>query len=366
MTRKRLIEIFNYLLSPILAVVLGFLMGSAIILATGDSPLMVYREMMNAAFGSQLAIANTLQWATPILLTGLSAVMAFRSGAFSIGMQGQFLFGGLVAGWLGAWITLPDLLHQIVICVLAMIAGALWALLPGVLKVKWEINEIITTIVMNFIAVLIFGYLIGGPLRDTTEIRTTFTPVINEGVKLPPIVAGSRLSIGFIIAFGMIFLVQIYMWRTTLGYEQRMTQSGFQFARAIGINVSSAMMRGFLLSGAISGLAGAIEVLGVNYRLMAGFGSTLAFDGVMVAILGQAMPLGVFITSILFAGLRQGALALAWTTNTPRQLGGSIIAMIVLFMAIRGVILHAVDRYQARRKDLSAASLDKALEGEHA
>lgn len=365
MKRERWQSFFNYVLSPLLAVVLGLLVGAVIICMIGDNPLAVYRAMLQAVFGSVVGFANTLQWATPILLTGLSAVMAFRSGVFSIGMQGQYLFGALAAGTLGAYLSLPAVVHPAVILVAGALAGSAWSALPGWLKVKWQVNEIITTIVTNFIAVLIFGYLISGPLRDPAEIRTTFTPVIADTAKLTPLIPGSRLGAGFLMALIVAVLVQLYLWRTTWGYEQRMAMSGPNFARAIGINVSRAQLRGMLLSGAISGFAGAIEVLGVHYRLMGGFGASLAFDGVMVAILGLAMPVGVTFNSILFAGLRQGALALAWTTETPRQLGGTIIALIVLFMAIRTVILKAVERLQARRKTTVLDAGEQPLEHQH-
>ena len=359
-------ELRNSLLVPVLAIISGLLVASLLILFTGVPPLTAYATMFRAGFGceelSRCALLTTLERSTPLILTGLSAVIAFRSGMFSIGQEGQMMIGALVAAWLGYAITLPSILHQIVIIIMGMIAAGIYGWIPGMLKVKLHVNEIISTIVLNDIAILFLVYMVNFPLRADRG-TTAYSPPILESAKLLTFFRGSKFGIAFIIAIMTALVIYLYLWRSIPGYEQRMAGQSRLFAIFGGVRSDRAAMRAMFLSGAVAGMAGVIEVLGIHFRINQDFAVGLGFDGLAVAILGLVHPLGVVIVSVLFAGIRIGAqLGLQFSYGIPRELGGSIIALIFLFVAagkfyrdnIEAVSAY-VDRLRGRKTAVEAA-----------
>ncbi len=347
-TRKKL---FDNLLTPVLAVISGLLVASIPIVLTGKNPLAAYEVMFRSAFSvASLKNANlfvTFQLATPIILTGLSAVVAFRSGLFSLGQEGQLLLGGMMAAWLGNVTRLPPFIHPAFVILAAMATGGLYAWLPGALKVKLGVNEIICTIVLNNIARLLVLYLINFPLRADPS-TTAYSRPIQATARLAAFVPGSKWGMGFILAILAALFVYFYLWRSAPGYEQRMAGQAPSFARFGGIPSERAAIRGMLLSGALAGLGGAVQALGVHYRMLDGFSSGLGWDGITAAILGQVHPLGVFIVSIFFAGVRQGAqVGLQFALKIPRELGGTIIALMILFVAAPKLYRNGIGRLGA-------------------
>ncbi len=360
----------NTILVPILAILSGLFVAAILLIFTGDSPLQAFAELFKAGFGcraiNRCALFTTFERATPLILTGLSALVAFRTGMFSIGQEGQFALGALIAAWLGYAISLPPIIHPIFIMLAAMIVGGIYGYIPGWLKVKLEINEVITTIVMNEIAILFSVYMVNFPLRADRG-STAFSPVIDESAKLMTFLPGSKWGIGFIIALATAALVYLYLWRSSPGYEQRMAGQSSLFALFGGIRNDRAALRGMLISGAIAGLAGAIEVLGVHYRINQEFSVGLGFDGLSVAILGQIHPLGVTLVAILFAGIRLGAqLGLQINLGIPRELGGAVLAFMILFVAAEqfyqgGIagMLERWDKYRGRKSMVEMAVEEK-------
>jgi simple sugar transport system permease protein len=359
-------QLFSSVLVPILAILSGLLVAAVLILFTGESPLAAFGELFRAGFGcralDRCALFTTLERSTPLILTGLSAVIAFRSGMFSIGQEGQFALGALVAAWLGFAIHLPTVIHPIAIMLVAMLVGGIYGYIPGVLKVKLKINEVITTIVMNQIALLFSVYMVNFPLRADRG-TTAYSPVIDETAKLATFLPGSKWGIGFVIAIVAAVAIYFYLWRSTPGYEQRMAGQSSLFALFGGIRNDRAALRGMFISGAVAGLAGAIEVLGVHFRINQDFSVGLGFDGLSVAILGQVHPLGAVLVAILFAGMRLGAqLGLQINMGIPRELGGAVIAFMILFVAAeqfyRGNIANIrerIDRYRGRKTAVELA-----------
>jgi simple sugar transport system permease protein len=359
-------QLFSSVMVPILAILSGLLVAAILILFTGESPLAAFGELFRAGFGcraiDRCALFTTFERATPLILTGLSAVVAFRSGMFSIGQEGQLALGALVAAWLGFALDLPAVIHPIVIMLAAMLVGGIYGYIPGVLKVKLRINEVITTIVMNQIALLFSIYMVNFPLRADRG-TTAYSPVIDETAKLATFLPGSKWGMGFIIALVAAAAVYFYLWRSTPGYEQRMAGQSSLFALFGGIRNDRAALRGMFISGAVAGLAGAIEVLGVHYRINQEFSVGLGFDGLSVAILGQVHPAGAVLVAILFAGVRLGAqLGLQINMGIPRELGGAVIAFMILFVAAeqfyRGNIANIrgrIDRYRGRKTAVELA-----------
>jgi ABC-type uncharacterized transport system permease subunit len=337
MNNPRFRKLLDAILVPLLAIVSGLVvMGILIVIL--DKPLFQsYAILFSRGFGCEqygnCIFITTLERATPIILTGLSAVVAFRSGMFSIGQEGQYLLGAAAAAWLGYAIHLPPVLHALVLISAGMLVGAAYGWIPGILRVKLGVNELLATIMLNSIAALIVEYLVQFPMRADTS-AVAHSPVIDESAQLMAFLPGSKWGMGFVIAVIAVIVVFIYLWRTKSGYEQRMAGQSKRFALFGGIRSDRAAIRAMLISGALAGLAGAIEVMGVHRRIMTGFSVGLGWDGLTSAILGQTHPIGVFIVAILFSGLKLGAqLGLQLSLAIPRELGGTIIGFIILFVA---------------------------------
>lgn len=337
MDKERRQKLFNTFLIPVLAIISGLAVASVLIAVTGTSPLEAYATLFKSGFScselSRCALFTTLERATPLILTGLSAVIAFRSGMFSIGQEGQFLMGSVVAAYLGYAILLPAGVHQIVIILASMVAGGLYGFIPGWLKVKLGVNELLATIVLNTIAALVTEWAVQFPMRADFQVAA-HSPVISKTAYLPSFLPGSNWGVGFIIAIVTAIIVFIYLWKSNPGFEMRMAGQSKRFALFGGVPSDKAAIRAMIISGAIAGLAGGVEVMGVHHRIMTGFSVGLGFDGLSVAILGLTHPLGVVIVAILFAGMRLGAqLGLQFQYQIPRELGGTIIGLIILFVA---------------------------------
>ena len=337
MNNQRWKKLLDAILVPVLAVLSGLVVMGILILTLNKPVLESYAILFSNGFGCKeygnCIFLTTLERATPLILTGLSAVVAFRSGMFSIGQEGQYLLGAAAAAWLGYAIHLPPILHAPVLLIAGMLVGAAYGWFPGVLRVKLGVNELLSTIMLNSIAALIVEYLVQFPMRADTS-AVAHSPVIDETAQLMSFFPGSKWGVGFVLAVIAVIVVYLYLWRTKSGYEQRMAGQSRRFALFGGILSDRAAIRAMLISGALAGLAGAIEVMGVHRRIMTGFSVGLGFDGLTTAILGQVHPFGVFIVAILFSGLKLGAqIGLQLNLNIPRELGGTIIGFIILFVA---------------------------------
>lgn len=337
MKKERQRKIIDAFLVPVLAILSGLVVATILVMLAGKPPFealgILFRSSLGCKELTNCALFSTLERATPLILTGLSAVVAFRSGIFSLGQEGQMMLGSVMAAWLGWALVLPGGVHPLVIMLASMAVGAFYGWIPGVLKVKLGVNEIISTIVMNEIAVLFLEYVVNFPLRaDAGAAAHSF--LIHETAWLPIFFTGSKWGVGFVIAVLAVVVVFIYLWSTSAGYQQRMAGRAPLFARFGGIRNDRIAIRSMIISGALAGLAGSIEVLGVHHRIITGFSVGLGFDGLSVAILGQTHPLGVLIVAILIAGIRLGAqLGLQIQLGIPRELGGTIIALVILFVA---------------------------------
>jgi len=301
------------------------LFGGVFTLMAGHSPLTTYKLLLSAGFSCQAwdrcAILTTFQFATPLILAGLSAAVAFRAGFFNIGQAGQMVLGAGTAAWVG-YQVLPTGIHPFLALLGAALVGAIWAIIPGILKLTTGVHEIIVTIVMNSIA----GYMVSFiPLRYGR---------IAESARLDALAPGTKLNSGFFWAIIAAVLVYYFLWGTAAGYEQRMMGQAPAFAGYGGQNKWRSVIGAMCLSGSLAGLAGAVEVLGVHYQFITNFSADANFDGVMVALLGQCHPLGVLISGIFVGGIRLGSLnGLLIQAGIPRELGNAILAVMMMFMA---------------------------------
>lgn len=346
------------LVMPAVALLLGIVVAVLLIAITGVSPLRSLGVLISGGFGFSgkvWPIFMTLGSSTPLILTGLAAMLCFKVGVFCIAQEGQYVFGAIVAAWLGASLKLPPVIAVPFIMLASMAAGGLYGVIPAVLKVKLGVNEIISSIMLNNISTLVLEYMVAFPLRADAGQKAQ-SEVISKGYWLPQFIYGSRWGVSFLIAIALIVFFYFYIYKTRWGYEMRMVGENRRFADYGGIKSGNVIIRSLVISGAIAGLAGCMEVLGNYHRIMTGFSSGLGFDGLSVAMLGMSNPIGVVIVSFLLAGIRQGAqLGLQLSLQIPRELGGVLIAMVIFFVAIgnvyRPVVEKAVRSISRGRKD---------------
>jgi len=269
------------------------------------------------------SLLTSLQFATPLIILGLSFIVAYKSKLFNLGQEGQMYLGILFSGYLGYGFDLPDNIHSIVISIGAIIVGGLYGWFAGWLKIRLGINEIISTIILSEI-------IINAPISN--NIRIPYYGRIDETAMLKVFAPGSKFGTGFVIAVFAVILVYFYLWKSGKGYEQRMSGEAPRFAFFGGIKSEKAALRGMFISGGLAGLAGAIEVMGVHYRIV---NLPINFDGMLVGFISFLNPILVFFVSIIVGGLRNGfQLGLQYTLGLPREVGSIILIsfLILLFL----------------------------------
>jgi simple sugar transport system permease protein len=279
--------------------------------------------------------------ATPLLLVGLGICIAFRANVINIGGEGQMIIGGILATQIGLTFTdLPGWLVIIIALLVGFIGGAIWGGIPGFLKAYFNVNEILSTVMLNAIAVQIMNFLLRGPMIDPTQLEKASkipqTARLIDSFRLPRLVP-TRLHLGFLIAVILAILVYILLWRTTLGYRIRAVGQNPDASRYGGIRVRRRIVTALLLSGAFAGLAGAIQVFGVNYRMItdgsaSGFTGAAGFNGIVAALFGQLHPIGTIPASIFFGALLVGANKMQRVVQIPSALITAMNGLVVIFV----------------------------------
>lgn len=330
--KDRLLSIGRELSIPLGAVLLAALVGAVILLISGTNPLRAYGALLDGAFGSADTINRTLEKATPLLFAGLAVAFAFKAGLFNIGAQGQLLFGALVSAWLGFSIKgLPPLVHAPLALLGGALAGGIFGAIPGALKTYTGAHEVITTIMLNYIAINITDYLASGPLKDTAGGNVLArTPLILDSARLGTI---GVLPIGFLIALVCVGLVWWLLWKTTLGYEIRTVGLNQFAARYGGIRVARTLILTMILSGFLAGLGGAVETQGIIGRYQPGFNIGLGFEGITIALLGKTHPFGVVPAALLIGAMQAGANQMQFLADVPAEIIDVVQALILFFVA---------------------------------
>lgn len=319
-------------LTPLWAVVLSLVAGAGFILAIGLDPLHAYAGLWDGAFGTVNSIGVTVNQATPLILTGLGVLFAFRCGVWNIGAEGQLYMGAAAATATALHLKgLPAALHVPVTLLAGFVAGAIWGAIPGWLRGVRGVNEVISTLMMNYIAINFVSWLVRGPLQETTRYYPQ-SDLLPDSAILPVILPGSPLHAGVIVALAAAAVSHFILWNTTLGFRLRAVGANPFAARHAGLDVAKNVMLAMVISGGLAGLAGAGEILGVQGRLRDTFSPGFGYDGIVVALLGQLQPVGVLLASVFFGSLRSGASMMQRTAQVPVTLVYVIQGLTVLLV----------------------------------
>jgi general nucleoside transport system permease protein len=323
-------QLFELLL-PLAAVAAALLVGAFVIGLSGLDPARAYVALGRGSLGSVRSFSETLVRFCPLALCALAVLVAFRSGFFTVGIEGQFYMGALATTVVALKLHAPSVVLALVSMFAGILAGALWALVAGVLKVKLGVNEVISTIMLNAIATLFLDYLVRGPLRaPNTELQ--YTAMIPRAAWIPHILAGTRLHLGVLIPILAAVLIHLFFWRTSAGYDVRVSGSNPVAARHAGINVGRSIMLAVAISGGLAGLAGAIEVQAVFHRLQAGIGSDYGYTAIPIALVGKTLPGATLLASLFFAALSVGATMMQLKAAVPLPLVVMLQGLVILFV----------------------------------
>ncbi len=330
--RRILDQVAGAVVFPLLAIGISFLIGAIIILATGNNPIGAYGALISGAIGSPSAIGRTLVNATPLIFTGLGVAVAFRAGLFNIGGEGQVFIGAITAAGLGVALgaTLGPL--AILVCLVACIlAGFLWGAIPGFLKAFFGAHEVVTTIMLNFIAINLATYLALNPLRGEGLVPGTDT--VAAAVRLPVIGFGlGRANYGILLGILAAVVAYVLLWRTGRGFQLRAVGLSPEAANYAGMALKTNTVLALAIGGAFCALGGFVQVLGVEGKMSIPFVANLGFNGIGVALLGRNHPVGVVLGALLFGGLQAGAQQMQFATDVPLSLSVVLLAVILLFV----------------------------------
>jgi simple sugar transport system permease protein len=362
---------WNAVLVPTLALGLALVIGAIIIMVTdvdawramSDDPIaaigemiigvgVAYRALFIGAFGSVRAISETLFTATPLVLAGLAVALGFRTGLFNIGARGQMFVGGLFAVWVGLHVDLPVVFHIALAILAAAVGGGIWGGLAGLLKAKTGAHEVITTIMLNFIAAFFVLWALKTPIFQAEGSNLPQSEQILDSARLPPIFGEQyRVNIGLVIAIAAVFFVQWLLFRSTLGFEFRAAGSSPTASQYAGMNVAFLFTAVLFVSGALSGIAGATMTLGLPpYTVTSNFAGTIGFDAIALALLGRSHPYGVGWSGLLFGALIAGGRTMQAAAGVSVDLVIVMQALIIIFIAAPELV-RAVFRLKAGRAE---------------
>ena len=334
----------------LISIVMGFIVGAIVLSIAGYNPAAAYASMISGIFSKPKYIVQVIIRATPLIFTGLSISFAFKTGMFNIGAEGQAIMGMVAAVVVGYCIELPPVIHFIAVALAAIAAAGLWGALVGVLKAKFGIHEVISGIMLNWIALYFNNFMIGMPWLKKPQTGREWLldgthPILGD------VLIKTDLNYGIFLAIAAAFLVWFILNRTTRGYEMRAVGSGSEAARFAGINVNKNIILSLAFAGALAGLAGAIVITGaMPHRITTltsqpGYG----FDGISVALMANTSPLGVIASALLFAGLQYGGSSIQADLGAPSEIINIVIGTIIFFIAMSGAFRMLADYLEKRR-----------------
>lgn len=330
-------------LVPVLSILLAFLIGAIIMVALGANPLTAMGALFKGAFGTVASIGTTLNKSIPLIFTALCACFAYKCGVYNLGGEGQFLIGatlGFCAVYCSGLTGLPGILLTMIV---GAAAGGVWGMIPGILKITRGLNEMIISIMLNYVATLFMGVIYTSWIRDANMPQT---PAVDESLMLSRVVPSMRFTWSFVIAVAVGLLLYYFLYWTSSGFKLRAVGLNMTASRFNGFPVNRYILMSFILSGAIAGLGGASDLLGTQYRLINGYGSGYGFDGVAMALIGQLHPIATIAVAIFFAALRVGSTSMQVATGVPTSVSDIIQALVIVF-SVAGMALTKLPEFEA-------------------
>jgi len=328
-------------LTQVVAIIFAFIAGAVALYATGYSPLDAYSAMLRGAFGDIFGIGQTFTQATPIAFTALAFLFAFKGGLFNIGAEGQFLMGAFASALIGiSFNGLPSFIHIPLALLVGALAGGLWGFIPAILKARLGAHEVITTMMLSYVALYVTGYMVNYPFKAPGWVAQTVP--IAQSARLPRILQPTQLSASIYVAVILVVLTYYILQKTTFGYEIRATGLNPTAAENAGINIQRGMILAMVVSGAIAGLGGSGEIMGVHRRFIEGFSPGYGWDGLAVALVGGLHPVGALLAAVLFGAFRSGGMIMTRATGVPLDIVFLLQALVILFvsapMLIRSIL----------------------------
>jgi simple sugar transport system permease protein len=367
-------KLLRELIFPLVAVLVAFIVGGIIVWLVGDNPFEVYGLLLGSALTWPDGIGYTLFYATPLIFTGLALTVAFRCGLLNIGAEGQLYVASFATAWVSIklggvvvtsfsgvpaqpWANLPAFALVPLAILTAILVGAAWGAIPGYLKARFGAHEVITTIMMNFIAVALVSYFTqyhfkaqGDPIMESVPISGA-AHIPRLGSLVPGLPERLPINVAFLLAIVACALVYVFLWRTKWGYEIRATGANPQAAEYGGINVRRQIVLAMAVSGGLAGMVGISEVLGYRYRYYDSFSASYGFTGIAVALLGRKHPAGVILAALLFGMLLRGGIFVdAFSEHVTKDLVEVLQALVILFVAAGAVIQGWPNRFSLLRR----------------
>lgn len=319
-----------------LSICIGLVLGTVFVLLGGYNVLEVYSYLIRGSLGSISALSSTIRWTTAFLLCGVASGIAFKGGMFNMGTEGQLYMGAISATLVGIYCKgLPAIAH-IPLCMLAgMVAGAIWASIPALLRVYWNTSEIVVTLMMNYIAINFTSFLVKEYFLTTGVFGDSLTTDELAATARFPVFGGSPISFGFILGTLLVIAYILFFTKSKRGFEIKVSGVNPDFAKFSGISVNKVRISVMLMSGMVAGLAGAAEIMGVQGRFLSGFSPDFGTSGMLVALLGNSSGIGIYISAIFMGILKAGSLTLERSAGVSRALAVVIQALIICFVSVK-------------------------------
>ena len=321
----------------LLALVCVVVTGAVLIAAQGVDPLEAFGTIINGAFGSKTGLGSTLRYMMPCVMLGIAAAVAFKTGVYNMGIEGQMYFGSLVAALVGYKVALPVGVHTVVCILVGGIAGVLWGLIPALAKMLFNVSEMVVTMMMNYIALLVTEYIIQWVILGGMNAAGTIaleTEDVLPSARLPVLIQGTSANTGLFIALAIAIAVYILFKYTYLGYELKQVGENIKFSKVGGINVSRTFLLIFIISSFISGVVGAVEIVGPYKRFSVNYAGNLPWEGIMISFISRHKPLAIIAVSFIWGALRAGAMSMERTLALNKTTIYILQMLFVLFVSV--------------------------------
>lgn len=333
------------------AVILAVICGFIIILLTSEEPTQAISSFLFGPFSNAFNVSTMINKAIPLIFTGLALAVVFQTNVFSMGAEGQLYVGGFVGALSAIYIPgLPAWIHIPLILVCATFGGALFGAIPGTLKARWNANEVVTTLMLNYVAIIMTSYLVNNIFKDPESGGYARMPYFDDSLLLKKISSTFPVHYGIFIAIAAVVIVYLLLFKTKIGYELRLVGKNDKFARYGGIKTKRVIVISVMISGALAGLAGIVELMGIHGTYKDNFSDELGFDGIIIALLARNHPLAVLLSALFYAYLQVGGQMMQAESDVSRELADIIQVLLVLFVSAQAVFNYLKQRSILKQK----------------